>query len=34
VRDTIEKELLQEQRAKMQAAWVKQLRAKAYIRMF
>ncbi|MEI6084759.1 MAG: peptidylprolyl isomerase [Verrucomicrobiota bacterium] len=34
VRDIIEKELLQEQRAKMQQAWVKQLRAKAYIRMF
>ncbi|MCG3149971.1 MAG: Chaperone SurA [Verrucomicrobiae bacterium] len=34
VRDAIEKQLLQEQRAKLQEAWVKQLRAKAYIRMF
>ena len=34
VRDLIEKELLQDQRTKMQEAWVKQLRAKAYIRMF
>jgi parvulin-like peptidyl-prolyl isomerase len=34
VRDAIEKQLLQTQRAKMQEEWVKQLRAKAYIRMF
>lgn len=34
VRDIIEKELLQQQRAKMEADWVKQLRAKAYIRLF
>lgn len=34
VRDIIEKELLQAQRAKLQETWVKQLRAKAYIRMF
>ena len=34
VRDEIEKNLLQEQRAKMQVEWVKELRVKAYIRMF
>jgi len=34
VRDIIEKELLQDQRAKMHKDWVKQLRAKAYIRLF
>ncbi len=34
VRDEIEKTLLQQQRQKMQEAWIKQLRAKAYIRMF
>ena len=34
VRDDIEKTLLQEQRAKMQEEWVKDLRAKAYIRVF
>lgn len=34
VRDEIEKTLLQEQREKMQKAWVKDLRAKAYIRLF
>ncbi|HUJ70920.1 MAG TPA: peptidyl-prolyl cis-trans isomerase [Verrucomicrobiae bacterium] len=34
VRDDIEKTLLQEQRAKMQEDWVKDLRAKAYIRIF
>ena len=34
VRDEIEKNLLQEQRAKMEQDWVKQLRAKAYIRLF
>lgn len=34
VRADIEKELLQQQRTKMQEEWVKQLRAKAYIRMF
>jgi peptidyl-prolyl cis-trans isomerase SurA len=34
VRDEIEKILLQEQRARMQAVWVKQLRAKAYIRLY
>jgi parvulin-like peptidyl-prolyl isomerase len=34
VRDDIEKTLLQEQRAKMQEDWVKDLRAKAYIRVF
>jgi parvulin-like peptidyl-prolyl isomerase len=33
-RDDIEKTLLQEQRAKMQEDWVKDLRAKAYIRVF
>ena len=34
VRDDIEKTLLQQQRAKMQEDWVKDLRAKAYIRLF
>jgi parvulin-like peptidyl-prolyl isomerase len=34
VRDDIEKTLLQQQRAKMQEQWVKDLRAKAYIRLF
>jgi parvulin-like peptidyl-prolyl isomerase len=34
VRDDIEKTLLQQQRAKMQENWVKDLRAKAYIRLF
>ena len=34
VRDEIEKNLLQEQRAKMEQDWVKQLRAKAFIRLF
>ena len=34
VRDGIEKTLLQEQRTKMQEDWVKDLRAKAYIRIF
>lgn len=34
VRDDIEKILLQQQRAKMQEDWVKDLRAKAYIRLF
>ena len=34
VRDVIEKNLLQEQRAKMEQEWVKQLRAKAFIRLF
>ena len=34
VRDDIEKILLQQQRAKMQEDWVKDLRAKAYIRVF
>ena len=34
VRDEIEKNLLQEQRAKMEREWVKQLRAKAFIRLF
>ncbi len=34
VRDEIERILLEQQRAKMQADWVKDLRAKAYIRMF
>jgi parvulin-like peptidyl-prolyl isomerase len=34
VRDQIEKLLLQEQRAKMQENWVKELRAKAFIRLF
>lgn len=34
VRDDIEKTLLQEQGAKMQEDWVKDLRAKAYIRVF
>lgn len=34
VRDEIEKILLQQQRTKMQEVWVKQLRSKAYIRMF
>jgi parvulin-like peptidyl-prolyl isomerase len=34
VRDEIEKILLQQQRTKMQQAWVKQLRSKAYIRMY
>jgi parvulin-like peptidyl-prolyl isomerase len=34
VRDDIEKTLLQQQRAQMQEAWVKDLRAKAYIRLF
>ena len=34
VRNEIEKTLLQQQRTKMQDDWVKQLRAKAYIRMF
>ena len=34
VRDDIEKTLLQEQRTKMQEDWVKDLRAKAYIRIF
>ena len=33
VRDEIEKILLQQQRTKMQEAWVKQLRSKAYIRL-
>ena len=33
-RDDIEKILLQQQRAKMQEDWVKDLRAKAYIRLF
>jgi len=33
-RDQIEKLLLQEQRAKMQENWVKELRAKAFIRLF
>ncbi len=33
-RDDIEKILLQQQRAKMQEEWVKDLRAKAYIRLF
>jgi peptidyl-prolyl cis-trans isomerase SurA len=34
VRDQIEKTLLQQQRTKMQENWIKQLRAKAYIRVF
>ena len=34
VRDDVEKTLLQQQRAKMQEDWVKDLRAKAYIRLF
>ncbi len=34
VRSEIEVTLLQEQRAKMQQDWIKQLRAKAYIRIF
>jgi peptidyl-prolyl cis-trans isomerase SurA len=34
VRDEIEKVLLQQQRTKMQESWVKQLRAKAYIKLF
>lgn len=34
VRDEIEKTLLQQQRDKMQQDWVKDLRAKAYIRLF
>jgi parvulin-like peptidyl-prolyl isomerase len=34
VRDEIEKILLQQQRTKMQEAWVKQLRSKAYIRLY
>ena len=34
VRDDIEKTLLQQQRAKMQEDWVKDLRSKAYIRLF
>ena len=34
VRDDIEKVLLQQQRAKMQEEWVKDLRTKAYIRLF
>jgi hypothetical protein len=34
VRDEIEKTLLQQQRTKMQEQWVKELRAKAYIRLF
>ena len=34
VRDDIEKVLLQQQRSKMQEDWVKDLRAKAYIRLF
>jgi parvulin-like peptidyl-prolyl isomerase len=34
VRDEIEKNLLTEQRVKMQEDWVKELRAKAYIRVF
>lgn len=34
VRDEIEKTLLQQQRATMQAEWIKQLRAKAYIRLY
>ncbi len=34
VRDDIEKTLLQQQRAQMQEAWVKDLRAKAYIHLF
>jgi peptidyl-prolyl cis-trans isomerase SurA len=34
VRDEIEKILLQQQRTKMQENWVKDLRAKAYIRLF
>jgi hypothetical protein len=34
VRDDIERILLQQQRAKMQEEWVKDLRAKAYIRLF
>jgi len=34
VRDDIEKTLLQQQRAKMQEDWVKDLREKAYIRLF
>ncbi|HVM62018.1 MAG TPA: peptidylprolyl isomerase [Verrucomicrobiae bacterium] len=34
VRDDIEKTLLQQERAAMQEAWVKDLRAKAYIRLF
>jgi parvulin-like peptidyl-prolyl isomerase len=33
-RDDIEKTLLQRQRTKMQEDWVKDLRAKAYIRLF
>ncbi len=34
VRDEIEKILLQQQRTKMQESWVKQLRSKAYVRLF
>ena len=34
VRDDIERTLLQQQRAKMQEDWVKDLRGKAYIRLF
>jgi parvulin-like peptidyl-prolyl isomerase len=34
VRDDIEKILLEQQRAKMQQEWVKELRTKAYIQMF
>jgi len=34
VRDEVEKILLEQQRTKMQEQWVKELRAKAYIRLF
>jgi peptidyl-prolyl cis-trans isomerase SurA len=34
VRDEIEKIILQEQRDKMQEEWIKQLRAKAYVRLY
>jgi parvulin-like peptidyl-prolyl isomerase len=34
VRDDVEKTLLQQQRAKMQEDWVKDLRSKAYVRLF
>lgn len=34
VRNDIERTLLQQQRAKIQEDWVKDLRAKAYIRLF
>jgi hypothetical protein len=34
VREEIEKNLLQQQRSKMQQEWVKNLRAKAYIRLY